>query len=195
MKKIIFLLCIFVTNTSNAITIQSTLTLNTPYIEVTPNFDTIVFDWSTLLNSGNVNREDLTDWKMTLFSGTTMVYQDNIISDSVINPIGGITRYENSFNFRFDLDSSNLIDFDNMNQGHILGNSVGDQYNVYKSSPSPRVGIYQNGYTSSLKHIPYIVTNSNISSLPVPAAVWLFSSGLMGLLVARKKAKLSVLSA
>jgi len=195
MNKILFLFCIFVANTSNATTVRSTLTLNTPYTEVSPNFDTIVFDWSTLLTSGEVSREDVTNWKMTLFSGTTEVYQDTIVSNNVINSIGGVERYANSFNFRFDLDSSHLINFDNINQGHRLGNSVGDQYNVYMSSPSAQVGIYQNGYTSSLKHISYTAINSNISSVPVPAAVWLFGSGLMGLLVARKKAKLSVLSA
>ncbi len=43
--------------------------------------------------------------------------------------------------------------------------------------------------------IDNVSINNNISSVPVPAAVWLFGSGLMGLIGVRKKSKLSAFSA
>ena len=94
-----------------AATFQTTLTLDSP--GGTPLVDTIVFDWSTDLTSGTVTQSDLTNWSYELFGSGSSVYSETVVLDSVVQPIGGVSRSTGDLRFDFVLDTLTLADFDN----------------------------------------------------------------------------------
>ncbi len=94
-----------------ASTFQTTLTLDSP--GGTPFIDTIVFEWSTDLTSGMVTEADLTNWSYELFGSGSSVYSETVVLDSVVQPIGGVSRSIGDIPFDFDLDTLTLANFDN----------------------------------------------------------------------------------
>ena len=111
-----------------AATFQTTFTLNSP--GGTPFVDTIVFEWSTDLTSGSVIESDLTNWSYELFGSGSSVYSETVVLNSVVQPIGGVSRSIGDILFDFDLDTLTLRNFDNDVSGSQDGAVSGVTYNI-----------------------------------------------------------------
>lgn len=169
--------------TANATIIETTLELNPEYNGATPNFDTIVLNWSTQLSSGSVTSIDLHNWSMSLFSNGTKVYQDNIITNSMVNSIGGVARTPNDPIFEFDLDTMTLINFDNFLLAWQVLAINGVQFNAFFNDPLT-IGIYQ--ISDEVATIQF-TSFTQSSTVPEPATLAIFGLGLLGIFIGRKR--------
>jgi hypothetical protein len=73
-------------------------------------FDSLVFDWSTPVMSGQISDDDLTSLTFRIFTGATLVYEDVAIAGGTTQPIAGVARNASDVEFHFDIDTMSLID-------------------------------------------------------------------------------------
>lgn len=113
------------------------------------NVDEAVLAWSTLRTRGNVTQNDLITWTINLKSNNTIVYEDTVIFNNSVKPIGGVNRSFSDINFNYNFDNNNLNSFDNDLDMKQLGRSLGTTYRIWadvdQSTPVFRLALFNNG--------------------------------------------------
>jgi MYXO-CTERM domain-containing protein len=166
-------------------------TLNTPYTVTTPDVTQVLMSWSTNLTGGNVGQGDLTDWSISLLSGETVIYTDNIVAGGAVQSIGGVQRGLADILFNFNLGTLTPGDFDNMVSGSLLADASGSAYNIYSYPQGPFVppystlGIWANGNESTRELPGY----SSVFTVPAPGVLGAFA--LAGLASRRRRRPLA----
>jgi len=137
-------------------------------------------------------------WSLTANEGDFFL---DLTDFSTGSPFGGVSQYittdvGQSYELSFDLGSSNrwgrpsAIEASAASSSNIfMSSTVGglsdwDRFSMIFTADSETTSIFLTGVTGS----QYIgLDNVSVSAVPVPAAVWLFGSGLIGLIGMRKK--------
>ena len=160
-------------------TLQTTLSLQTPLVNP-DSIDTVVYNWKTNLTTGMVSTGDLVDLSMTLRSGASTIYTDVVISNSVVQPIGGVARTTGDVFWDFDLDTATLRQMANV--GHsTISSATGTHYRVQDHANLPAdsfvwIGRYTNGSWDSWTQ-DVLANQSTTQAIPAPGALLL---GMIG---------------
>lgn len=177
---------------SAQLTTNYSLTLNASHDIVLDQLDVLGYINATannvsLVNSGNMIIGDLTARRATLSANDT-VWLNGHLNILLENSLGNNIYFESSnayLNGTLELSLSDPSTF-----------SVGDSINIFSSTGSinynftdiilPELG---NGLTLNTDSL-FVDGTLTVTSIPVPAAVWLFSSGLIGLVGFARRNKL-----
>lgn len=175
-----------ISQAASAADFTTTLTLNTfepPLLD--PPVDAIVMIWSTGLESGTVEREDLDNWMYKLSKGGTVVYSETIVRGGVVQPIGGVSRSFNDINWQFDLDafaankSTGLLFFDNDLNVIQEDAASGLTYNISGNSLSLLIDIEP--FIDGNFQDSYVVNNFSQMTRRVPEPNNVLALGILGL--------------
>ena len=165
---------------------ETTVTFNSAI--GTPSVDTLVHTWSTNVASGAIDETDLIDWSYELLNGGSLEYSEDVIIGGAVQSIAGVARTLADLNWNFNIDALTLGLFDN-DISILQATGSGVTYNVFSEGSSPvRVVVdrFENQILTSSATVEF---TQSTSLVPIPAAVWLFGSGLLGLVgMARRKA-------
>ncbi len=106
----------------------TTLTLDTPV--GSPQVTAVEVDWTSNTTSGIISEVNLTDLTFRLMDGSTTVYEDVAMINSVVQSIGGVAGRSVDFNFDFGTNLIGAFDNDASTvQGG--GTATGTTYNIY----------------------------------------------------------------
>ena len=70
---------------------------------------TVVFEWSTSETSGMINANELVDYSVSIYVGSSLLYRDDVLVDGVLQPLNSVDR-DYPF-WDFDLDTLTLRQF------------------------------------------------------------------------------------
>jgi hypothetical protein len=175
-------------------TYLTTLNLSTP-VNNPAGIDQIFWSWTTLQNSGIVTQSGLVDLSMSLLSGGSPIYQDDILVGGTPQPIGGQARVLGlDIYWRFDLGSSTLLEMNNVLSITLDPLSSGTQFRVSDNVNLPtdsQVAIWRYVDGAQTSFTIDLLASQSTSVVPEPATLVLFGLGLVGLGYAGRRKLLS----
>ena len=113
---------------------------------------TVVFEWSTSETSGMINANELVDYSVSLYTGSSLLYRDDVLVDGVLQPLNSVDR-DYPF-WDFDLDTLTLRQFTPGSIGILTSGVVtGTHYHVADWASLPQDSIvyvqkFVNGFQS-----------------------------------------------
>lgn len=104
----------------------TTLSLESPS---TDGITTVVFDWSTLAVSGIIGGNDLIDYSISLYAGSSLIYSNDVLINGVRQPLESVDRNDPFWDY--DLDTLTLRQFNLGVLGILFSGTVsGTHYSV-----------------------------------------------------------------
>lgn len=101
---------------------------------------TVVFEWSTSETSGMINANELVDYSVSLYAGSSLLYRDDVLVDGVLQPLNFVDR-DYPF-WDFDLDTLTLRQFTPGSIGILTSGAVtGTHYHVADWASLPQDSI------------------------------------------------------
>jgi hypothetical protein len=101
---------------------------------------TVVFEWSTSETSGMINANELVDYSVSLYAGSSLLYRDDVLVDGVLQPLNSVDR-DYPF-WDFDLDTLTLRQFTPGSIGILTSGAVtGTHYHVADWASLPQDSI------------------------------------------------------
>jgi hypothetical protein len=179
----------------------------TPFEDPRPDYgiaegNKLVIDWTTDIAVGEVRQYDLSFLEFTLYRDDTELFQDTVILDGIVQPLHTTVRDMEGIYFKNTAIEEPDSFFEAINHNFRVDVSV-PYYLLYgyttyvERFDVTTVQIYIDYYVDNewdtsrtlyLKEHPTF-SKVELSAVPVPAAVWMFGAGLMGLSLLRKRKK------
>lgn len=172
---------------------ETTLSFSTVTVggAVSHTFDALVIAWSTPVMAGLIDETDLTDLTFTLTNGGATVYQDQAITNSTVQSIGGATRSITDLDFNYDVSSfpagfpgTSVFDNDvNIQQSVAASGRTYNVYDIDLVAMSFTVQPYDDGERISTTNTPY---TSTTVAVPEPSAFLFIGAVGLGIVVCKK---------